>query len=40
MNFYKIHVQFIHNFIDVDGGFAAIKESEIEVSNYVCPSTL
>ena len=30
----------IHNFIDVDGGFAAIKESEIEVSNYVCPSTL
>jgi len=30
----------IHNFIDVDGGFAAIKESVIEVSNYVCPSTL
>ena len=30
----------IHNFIDIDGGFAAIKESEIEVSNYVCPSTL
>ena len=30
----------IHNFIDVDGGFAAIKESGIEISNYVCPSTL
>ena len=29
------------NLIDVKGGFKAIKESgELEVSNYVCPSTL
>ena len=29
------------NLIDVAGGFKAIKESEkIEVSAYVCPSTL
>ena len=30
----------IHNLIDVKGGFGKIKESEIEISDYVCPSTL
>jgi len=30
----------IHNLIDVSGGFKAIKEAEIEVTDYVCPSTL
>ena len=30
----------VHNFIDVAGGFKAIKETEIQVSDYVCPSTL
>ena len=30
----------IHNFIDVQGGFAAIKKAGMEVSAYVCPSTL
>ncbi|MFX0556611.1 MBL fold metallo-hydrolase [Maribacter sp. CXY002] len=30
----------IHNLIDVKGGFKAIKEAEIPVSEYVCPSTL
>ncbi len=30
----------IHNLIDVAGGFDAIKESKIHVSEYVCPSTL
>lgn len=30
----------VHNIIDVAGGFEAIKESGIEVSDYVCPSTL
>jgi hypothetical protein len=30
----------IHNFIDVQGGFAAIKKADMEVSAYVCPSTL
>jgi len=30
----------IHNFIDVVGGFAKIKESNIKTTNYVCPSTL
>mgnify|MGYP000165070509 CR=1 FL=1 len=28
------------NFTDVVGGFAAIKETDIPKSNYVCPSTL
>ena len=28
----------IHNLIDVQGGFKAIKEAEVEVSTYVCPS--
>ncbi len=30
----------IHNMIDVQGGFGAIKETAIPVSAYVCPSTL
>jgi glyoxylase-like metal-dependent hydrolase (beta-lactamase superfamily II)/rhodanese-related sulfurtransferase len=28
------------NFVDVRGGFKAIKETEIPVSEYVCPTTL
>ena len=30
----------IHNFINITGGFDAIKESEIKISEFVCPSTL
>ncbi len=30
----------IHNLIDVQGGFNAIKEAGFETTNYVCPSTL
>jgi rhodanese-related sulfurtransferase len=30
----------IHNLIDVQGGFKAIKETGVEVTDYVCPSTL
>jgi len=30
----------IHNLIDIAGGFKSIKETDIEVSNYVCPTTL
>jgi glyoxylase-like metal-dependent hydrolase (beta-lactamase superfamily II)/rhodanese-related sulfurtransferase len=30
----------IHNLIDIKGGFGKIKESGIEISDYVCPSTL
>ncbi|HZJ19951.1 MAG TPA: rhodanese-like domain-containing protein, partial [Pricia sp.] len=30
----------IHNLIDVTGGFDAIKEAKVPVSEYVCPSTL
>ena len=30
----------IHNLVDVAGGFKAIKEAHIEVTDYVCPSTL
>ena len=30
----------IHNLIDITEGFKAIKASGIEVSNYVCPTTL
>ncbi|MCB4809364.1 MBL fold metallo-hydrolase [Tamlana sp. 62-3] len=30
----------IHNLIDVKGGFKAIKEAEIKVTDYVCPTTL
>ncbi len=30
----------IHNLIDVTGGFDAIKEANVSVSEFVCPSTL
>ena len=30
----------IHNMIDVKGGFKAIKETNITLTDYVCPSTL
>ena len=30
----------IHNLIDVSGGFKGIKEAEILVSDYVCPTTI
>jgi rhodanese-related sulfurtransferase len=30
----------IHNLIDVQGGFDAIKKTNLNVSDYVCPSTL
>lgn len=30
----------IHNMIDVKGGFKAIKETTIKLTDYVCPSTL
>lgn len=30
----------IHNFVDVTDGFTSIKKSGIQVSNYVCPTTL
>lgn len=30
----------IHNLVDITGGFNAIKEAKVVVSNYVCPSTL
>lgn len=30
----------IHNMIDIQGGFGAIKKSGVPVSDYVCPSTL
>ncbi len=30
----------IHNLVDVAGGFKAIKDAEIAISAYVCPSTL
>lgn len=30
----------IHNFIDVDGGYGAIKKTNVPVTDYVCPSTL
>lgn len=29
-----------HNFVDVIGGFAAIKETSLPKTDYVCPSTL
>jgi rhodanese-related sulfurtransferase len=29
-----------HNLIDIDGGYAAIKKTNIPVTDYVCPSTL
>ena len=30
----------IHNLINIKGGFSAIKETSIQVSDFVCPSTL
>lgn len=30
----------IHNLIDISGGFKAIKNEGLPVSNYVCPSTI
>jgi glyoxylase-like metal-dependent hydrolase (beta-lactamase superfamily II)/rhodanese-related sulfurtransferase len=30
----------IHNAIDIQGGFKAIKEAGVETTNYVCPTTL
>lgn len=30
----------IHNIIDVAGGFKAIKEADMNVTDYVCPTTL
>ena len=30
----------VHNIINVKGGFDAIKEAEIKVSDFVCPTTL
>lgn len=30
----------IHNIIDVTGGFKAIKEADVQVSEFVCPTTL
>lgn len=29
-----------HNIIDIAGGFAALKKTNLELSDYVCPSTL
>ena len=30
----------IHNLIDVQGGFKAIKEAQIPVTDYICPTTI
>ena len=30
----------IHNLINIQDGFDAIKEEDIKISDYVCPSTL
>ncbi|MCP9199971.1 MBL fold metallo-hydrolase [Gramella sp. GC03-9] len=30
----------IHNLVDVQGGYKAIKEAGVETTDYVCPSTL
>lgn len=30
----------IHNMIDVQGGFKAIRETVVPLTDYVCPSTL
>lgn len=30
----------IHNIIDVQGGFKAIKETSVPITDYVCPTTL
>ena len=29
----------IHNLVDVAGGFNALKENGLEITDYVCPST-
>lgn len=29
----------IHNFVEIDGGFEALKESDLEISEYVCPKS-
>jgi len=29
-----------HNVVDIKGGYAAIKDTNIKRTNYVCPSTL
>ena len=29
-----------HNFVDIGGGFGALKNSGVEVTDYVCPTTL
>lgn len=29
-----------HNIVDIAGGFAALKKTNLEVSEYICPSTL
>ena len=29
-----------HNVVDIAGGFAALKKTNLKMSNYVCPSTL
>jgi len=30
----------INNFVDVIGGFTALKDTNVEKTAYVCPSTL
>ncbi|MDP5230396.1 MAG: MBL fold metallo-hydrolase [Cellulophaga sp.] len=30
----------IHNFIDIAGGFGALKQTDVKVTDYVCPTTL
>lgn len=30
----------IHNLIDIDGGFGALKNTDLKLTDYVCPSTL
>ena len=30
----------IHNLVDIKGGYKSIKESGIETTNYICPSTI
>ncbi|NNC62067.1 MAG: hypothetical protein HKO11_07005, partial [Eudoraea sp.] len=30
----------IHNLIDIGGGFDAMKEAGMELTDYVCPTTL
>ena len=29
-----------HNIIDVEGGFSSIKEYNIKITDYICPSEL